>query len=765
MLYPTGEKVGNLRSFCGPSMGETTIMTTRSRAALRRRSAPRIGTAVGDLARTAALLARSSARHYLPSAADRVGVDTAAAEAAFEYCPAGLVVTDAEHRILRANPAFERLTGLRAADLVGRDPRTLTAERHDEDFHRRQRQTLVETGQWQGEVWNRHADGQDYPVQLTIDRVRDAQEQPCYHVLNYRDISGFKATEAELDRVANSDALTGLPNRRLLTERLRQAITAAERTGRLLALCFLDLDGFKTVNDTHGHATGDGLLVTVARRLLGVMRESDSLARLGGDEFALLFNGFNQAQDVEAVLGRVLAAVAAPVRIGPVRLQISASIGVAIYPGDGPEPDLLLRQADLALYQAKRAGKAQYKRFDSGMEAPDAHRPRMPPRLVRALAQHEFRLSWLPQIDLGTNAVVGAEAQLYWQHPRRGPRPAEAFMPAVAGTDLDLALGDWVIDAVMTQSETWHTTGLRLRLGASLSHHYLLNGDLPARLGRALVRHPSADPRNLELLVPESAVLADPSGVASALSACHSVGVHLTLNDFGATDTALTYIRGLPVDRLKLTPGLVRDMLDDPGDLELVESALRLATAFDHPIIAAGVESLEQAALFATLGGVLAEGPGITPALAAAELPTWLERWSGAPPWLQMDRRVRAREDATLMVAAASHRRWIAGLVQHLDDPRGTELVAVASRDCRFGHWYHGRGKGKYGELPEYRAIDPLHEDIHRLGAELLELCRNGRVTAAWARLPELYGLRDRLLAEIDALITRTGEMRAAAAE
>ncbi len=740
-------------------------MTTRSRAAPRRRSAPRARTAVEVLACTAAILARSSARHYLPSAADPIGVDAAAAEAAFENCPAGLVVTDAEHRILRANPAFERLTGFSAADLAGRDPQTLVADRHDEDFHGRLRLTLAATGQWQGEVWNRRADGQDYPVQLTIESIRDPRGQPCGHVWYYRDISGFKAAEAELDRVANSDALTGLPNRRLLTERLRQAITAAERTGRLLALCYLDLDGFKIVNDTHGHATGDGLLVAIARRLLGVMRESDTLARLGGDEFALLFNAFTQTQDIEAVLERVLAAVAAPMRIGPVRLQVSASIGVAIYPDGGPEPDLLLRQADLALYQAKRAGKAQYKRFDPGMEGPDTHRPRMPPRLVRALAQREFRLSWLPQIDLITNAVVGAEARLYWQHPRRGPRPAQAFMPAVAGTDLDLALGDWVIDAVLTQSEAWQSAGLRLRLGAALSHHYLLHGDLPARLGRALVRHPSADPKHLDLLVPESAVLTDPPGVASTLRACRNAGVRLTLNDFGATDTSLTYIRGLPVHQLKLAPGLIRDMQDDPGDLEIIESALRLATAFDHQVVAAGMESLEQAALFASLGGVLAEGPGINHALAAAEFPAWVERWSGAPPWLQLDHRVKAREDASLMVAAASHRRWIAGLVAHLDDPRGTDLVAVSSQDCRFGHWYRGPGKTRYSDLPEYRAIDPLHEEIHRLGGELLDLCRDGRVTAAWARLPELYGLRDRLLAEIEALIARSTQPGGAAAE
>ena len=481
--------------------------------------------------------------------------------------------------------------------------------------------------------WNRRKSGDIYPELLAISVVRDPRGEPTHYLGVFTDISRLKAHEAELERVAQYDPLTGVPNRRLLADRLHQAIAQVRRSGRQLAICYLDLDGFKPVNDRLGHAAGDQLLIEVARRLQGVMRESDSLARLGGDEFVLLFTELAEPQDAPLVCERILRAVNAPVRIADTTVRVSASIGVTLYPQDDGDGDALLRHADQAMYSAKEAGKGRYHLYDpaQGREV-QAQRDRLE-QLGRALDDHEFVLHYQPRINLVTGRVVGAEALIRWQHPELGLLLPGEFLRRLAGTDLDRALGDWVVATALQQLADWNAAGLGISVSVNISADHLLSGDFPECLRRALAAHPNMLPEDLELEILETAALGDTDEVEQVFANCRQLGVRLALDDFGTGHSSLSSFRRLAVDCVKIDQSFIQDMLDDPGDLGIVESVIRLAKAFDRAVVAEGVETREQGALLVELGCRFAQGYGIARPMPAAELSPWIADWSTAN-WL-----------------------------------------------------------------------------------------------------------------------------------
>ncbi|WP_195763932.1 EAL domain-containing protein [Pseudoduganella rivuli] len=553
------------------------------------------------------------------------------ADTVFAGTHEGIMVVDANLRIERVNPAFERITGYSADEVIGHTPALLASGRHGKAFYRELWNTLLRAGFWRGEIWNARKSGEVYPELLTISAVMDERGKPDHYIGVFSDISHIKAHAAELDRAANFDALTGLPNRRLLTDRFEHAIQRANRTGKPLTVCVLDLDNFKDINLCYGKQAGDRLLETVANALAGVVRGDDTLARIGGDEFVLLMSGIGSPEECAQALDRVMAAAATPLQAGPERIQVTASVGVCRYPDDDGDADTLLRHAEQAMYQAKEEGRGCYQLSDPASDRlAQAHRQALH-RLRQALDQEEFRLHYQPKVDLRSGALLGVEALIRWQHPERGLLAPGEFLPHVTGTPLETDIGNWVIRTALAQSHAWRAAGLHLQVAVNVGAAQLLAPGFCDSLAAALAAQPGAAPGDLELEVLETAAIADMDLAMDVLGGCHALGVHFALDDFGTGYSSLTYLRKLPVDTLKVDQSFVRNMLADPADHGIVEGVVRLAHAMGLQVVAEGAETAEHCAALAAIGCEVAQGYGIARPMAPELLPAWAAaRGSGA---------------------------------------------------------------------------------------------------------------------------------------
>lgn len=664
----------------------------------------------------------------------------------------GIMITDANNEIVDVNPAFSRITGYTRDEVIGKTPKILASGRQGPTFYAIMWQSLQKCDFWQGEIWNRRKTGEVFVEMLNISVIRGSSGEPQHYIGVFSDISLSKNHEKELDRIAHFDSLTGVPNRRLFVDRLAQAIARSRRTGKLLAICYLDLDGFKPINDQFGHTAGDTLLIEITHRLQGMLREDDTLARMGGDEFVLLFNDLVCRDDCIVALERALVVVAQPALIDGVPACVSASIGVTLYPLDDADADTLIRHADQAMYRAKEAGKNRFYLFDSEQDRQVKVQRDQQLRLREALENGEFILHYQPKVNLVSGEVIGVEALIRWQHPELGLLPPAEFLHHIEGCDLEVPVGEWVIETVLHQMSRWKSNGLNLIVSANVGADQLLKENFSERLRLALERYPEITPGELELEILETAALGDIEQAGVALFRCRELGVRFALDDFGTGYSSLSYFRALPVDILKIDQSFVRDMIDDPSDLNIVENVVRLAYAFKRPVIAEGVETLEHGALLVSLGCILGQGYGIARPMPAEQIPGWIEKWLAQPAWITADMTSTSREDLMVVVAAQTHRNWVENLVSHIENPDVKILTELDPHQCRFGLWYQGAGAVRYGALPKFKAIGPVHDRVHLLGAELIELARDGRLEDAQALLPELYLARDNLLLSLKAL-------------
>jgi len=551
----------------------------------------------------------------------------------FENTYEGIMVADADGLITKVNPAFTRITGYEESEVRGRPPSLLSSGLHDEHFYQDFWGTLHHEDAWRGEIWNQRKSGEVFASLQSISVVRDAEGKVQHYISVFTDISQLKAHEMELDRVAHYDSLTELPNRRLLSDRLTQSILRSDRSGKLSAVCFLDLDGFKVINDQHGHAVGDRLLVGVAEQLKTVLRAEDTLARIGGDEFVLILSDVASPEECGLILERVLHTVKQPVNADGHVLSITASIGVSLYPADNADPDTLLRHADQAMYLAKQSGKNRYQMFDPEIDRiTQVHRDFLL-QLHEALGRHEFVLFYQPKVNLLDGRVMGAEALVRWQHPQRGLLPPGEFLTHLAGSELEGPFGEWVIDTALTQMAAWRALGQDIHVSVNISANHLLQPAFSERLQQALARHGSVPAGHLELEVLETAAIGDMGQAVEVLRRCMALGVAFSLDDFGTGYSSLTYLRQLPVQTLKIDQSFVRDMLKDPDDLGIVQGVIELASAFRREVIAEGVETLAHGAALRRMGCHAVQGYGIARPMPAADLPAWCEHWRQAEAW------------------------------------------------------------------------------------------------------------------------------------
>ena len=555
------------------------------------------------------------------------------AAAVFANSYEAIMVVNAQGLITRVNVAFTRITGYSQEEVAGQSPRILSSGRHDAGFFKDFWQALNTTGAWRGEIWNRRKNGDVFAVLQSVAVVRDVKGQLLHYVSVFADISQLKAHEAELDRVANYDSLTHLSNRRLLSDRLKQSILRADRSGKSCAICFLDLDGFKTVNDQLGHGVGDQVLLGVAQNLTGILRAEDTLARLGGDEFVVLLSEVGTAEECTLILERMLEAARVPVQAGEHLVHVSASVGVSLYPSDNSDPDILLRHADMAMYLAKQAGKNRYQLFDPEIDRVAQNHSEYLAQMQLALPRQEFVLRYQPKVDLVSGAVIGAEALIRWQHPERGLLAPAEFLPHLNGSHLEADFGEWVMQTALAQMRDWGRQGLDIKVSINISANHLQQPDFCGRLAFILAQFPDVVPANLELEVLETAALADMDQAVEILERCMELGVRFSMDDFGTGYSSLTYLRKLPVQTLKIDQSFVRNMLEDADDLGIVRGIIELATAFGRQVVAEGVETLEHGARLRSMGCRLVQGYGIARPMPASALPQWCGDWQKAGLW------------------------------------------------------------------------------------------------------------------------------------
>ncbi|MDX9884774.1 EAL domain-containing protein [Thauera sp.] len=537
-----------------------------------------------------------------------------------------ILITDANNRIVDVNPAFTRITGYSREESIGRDPSLLSSGRQGAAFYSAMWETLEQNDYWQGELWNRRKDGNEFAEVLSISRVRDGEGKLLHHVATFSDISRLKRQEEELNRIAYFDPLTGAPNRRLLDDRLRQAIAHARRTGKPLAVCVIDLDGFKPVNDRYGHKAGDDMLIGIVDRLNAILRASDTVARLGGDEFVLLL----EDADGNAVLERVLEAIGEPLRIGNALISVSASIGVTRFPEDNADPETLLRHADQAMYRAKQRGRNCIQYFDTSVEEEQRLRKLRRQRLEDALRKREFVLHFQPQVNMRTGRVIGIEALIRWQHPEQGLLPPARFLPDIAGTEFETTLDEWVIDAALAQLVECRAQGMDIGVSVNIGARMLLTPGFVSGIRSALARHPGIPADKLELEILESSALDDIVLATEVLHACRRLGVRIALDDFGTGYASLRHYRQLPVDQLKIDRSFVVDMLKDKEARAIVDAVVHLARTFERKVIAEGVETPAHAAALIELGCELGQGFGIARPMPGPHLIPWFS-WQSLP--------------------------------------------------------------------------------------------------------------------------------------
>jgi diguanylate cyclase (GGDEF)-like protein/PAS domain S-box-containing protein len=511
----------------------------------------------------------------------------------------GMFVTDAERVILRVNRAFTSITGYSAQDAVGQKPRLLSSGRHDADFYAAMQASLQLHGSWQGEIWNRRKSGELYPEWLTITAVKDAAGALQNYVASFVDVSLKKASEDQIRHLAFYDPLTGLPNRRLLLDRLEHALAARSRSGCEGALLLIDLDNFKDLNDNLGHHIGDQLLQHVGQRILACVGEEDTVARFGGDEYVVIMQSLHQdAQEMaklaESTARQILEVLNQPFRLGGYSHHNTASIGITLFADHHDTMEELLKQADLAMYEAKSAGRNTLRFFNPLMQAAVAARASLEAGLRAAVLQQQFCLYYQAQVE-GCSTLRGAEALVRWLHPQCGLISPAEFIPLAEETGLILPIGQWVLQAACEQLAVWagQPQMADLTLSVNVSARQFRQADFVAGV-LDVVRQSGADPQRLKLELTESLLVSDVETTIAKMVELKKNGIGFSLDDFGTGYSSLSYLKRLPLDQLKIDQGFVRDCLSDPNDAAIARMVIALAGSLGLVVVAEGVETEAQ---------------------------------------------------------------------------------------------------------------------------------------------------------------------------
>jgi diguanylate cyclase (GGDEF)-like protein/PAS domain S-box-containing protein len=571
------------------------------------------------------------ASRLIAIATERFSADRKLYESAsvFRYANDGIFIADADGAILDVNAAFTEITGHEKNEAVGHTAEQLFLSQEDSTRVPEVVQVLANMGEWKGEVCITSKHGNSAFVRLNISSVRGERGDIRRYVCILSDITQVKEYQKQLESMAKYDALTRLPNRVLLGDRLAQAMRLAERNNGRLAVLFIDLDGFKQINDTLGHGVGDDLLNKVTQRVLKELRDSDTFARFGGDEFVVVLPECGETERAENVVNRVLSAIAEKVTLAEQEISITASIGLVFYPqSEVLDADQLLRQADQAMYVAKQKGRNRFQYFDTENDKAVRSLHEDQARIQQGLNTNEFVLYYQPKVNLKSGEVVGAEALIRWHHPERGLVAPNDFLPLIEHHPLSVDLGEWVLNSALLQMAEWRSQGLLIPVSVNINSLHLSQLNFVERLSAILSLYPSVPSEQIELEIVETSSLENLEAISQTIEGCHQLGVACSLDDFGTGYSSLSYLRRLPVEKLKIDMSFVRDMLVDSNDFAIVQGILGLAESFGLAVIAEGVETPEHSEQLVKLGCDFGQGYGISRPMPAAAMPDWIRQWN-----------------------------------------------------------------------------------------------------------------------------------------
>lgn len=515
----------------------------------------------------------------------------------FETTGEAILITDINHNIVEINPAFTHITGYQREEIVGKNPRLLKSGRHGPDFYRGIWQTLNKKGQWQGEIWDRRKNGEIYPKWLSLSVVCDEKDKITHYVAIFSDISSVKRSEENLWRITHYDFLTGLPNRLLFRDRLKQAILHGERYQQLVALLFLDLDGFKYINDSLGHSVGDQLLVEVTRRLNQNLRKTDTVSRLGGDEFTVIVSEAVSLEAVANVAEKLLTIIAEPFYLCGQYIHLTTSMGIAIYPTDGRDVDMLLKNADIAMYHAKEKSKNCFSFFADEMNSRAMNRLQLESKLRQAIDNEELCLYFQPRLDLLTGQITSAEVLLRWHHQELGWISPAEFIPLAEERGLIIPLGFWVLRKTIEKIKTWQTClSHSVRLAVNLSAKQFHQPDLVTHIANLLSEY-AVSSSLLEVELTETSIMRE-TEKGDKLREIKNLGIHIAIDDFGTGYSSLNYLKRFPIDSLKIDRSFVHDIPQDRDSIAICKAIIAMAHSMNLAVVAEGVETQAQLDFF-----------------------------------------------------------------------------------------------------------------------------------------------------------------------
>lgn len=548
-----------------------------------------------------------------------------------------IYTADLDGLILDANQRLVDVSGYSRQELIGHHSRILKSGLHSQDYYANIWQALADKDYWTGEITNRKKSGELYSTLTTFMTIRDDKGLPIRYLVVASDISDSVERRQQLEHLVYYDSLTGLPNRLLLVDRLEQAMSRVKRHGGNVSVVFIDLDGFKDINDSYGHEVGDEFLVAISQQMKQELRETDTLVRLGGDEFIVLLPENHNVNFVETPILNLLTACSKPISLKGLLLKVSASIGISFYSHNGQVQqltgDALIRQADQAMYVAKKAGKNRFHCFDNLTDSLISTRYETMERIHNGLSNGEFVLHYQPKVNMRTGELVGVEALLRWQHPERGLLTPDEFLPIIENHPVRVEIGQWVLSSALVQLNQWQTIGTNIPVSINVDARQLNQHDFLSNLKAMLAEYPDFQAGSLELEILETTVIYDRQHANQIIADCENLGVEFALDDFGTGYSSLTYLRQLSVKTIKIDRSFVNDMDKNSEDLAIVESVITLVSTLGRQVIAEGVETIQQGEMLLKMGCELGQGFAIAKPMEASEIQSWRSSWRPYQAW------------------------------------------------------------------------------------------------------------------------------------
>ncbi len=678
------------------------------------------------------------------------------ASSVFTHTREGILVTDAQGNIIDVNAAFTRITQFSREEVLGKNPRILQSGHQNSAFYETMWNNLIKKGYWHGEMWNRRKNGELYAEMKSINAVYDEHNNLINYVSLFKDITEKKLHQTYLEHIAHFDALTNLPNRSLLIDRLRQALTQAQRRKEIFAVVFIDLDGFKAINDQHGHDAGDQLLITLASRMRQALREGDTLSRLGGDEFVALLLDLPDVEACLPMLSRLLQAASQPVQFNEKSLQVSASLGITYYPqGSEKDADQLLHQADQAMYYAKLAGKNRYHIFDVEQSEHMHGQHESVTDLETALNKNEFILHYQPKVNMRTAKVIGVEASIFWKRSGCGQLiTPDKFLPTIKNHSFSIAIDEWILHSVLIQIEDWLREDFIMPISVNISIFYLQQANFVQRLSSILSQHPNVDPHYLELEVTETNATEDLEHIYRVIKECRELGVNFALDHFGTGYSSISYLRRLPISLLKIDLSFTHYMLESSDALLILEGAISLAHAFHLNIIAEGVNSIESGTMLLRLGCDLGQGNSIATPMEAKALPKWVNNWKIDPAWVDIP--IASHDDFLLILATVENKGWCRSIENYITGMSETNPIQGKTQ-LQLGIWLNGVGLKKYGNHPLFSKISYIYRQFNIVAKKLCDDKDHGNNNDGHPNLNLLYSINEELSEQVNTLLLEVG--------